>query len=101
MKPVDDKPGRGEIRYWVHIGYGAIYFVKCEVLDIKWDYENEYDVFRCKRLKEIIKTTKVSDVFTIDYAWELQPKIEQAYHLLFMGIFSDNKNFFFQEKAPF
>ena len=104
MKLVDEKPARGETRYWAHLGYGdIIYLIKCEVLDIKWDYDNEYDVFKCKKLKEVVKSPPpgVSQVFTVDFAWELQPTLEQAIHLLFMGIFSGDKDFFFRQRAPF
>lgn len=110
MQYTNSAPSRGETRYWSFIGHGSrpanhdILVLKVKVKDIKWDYENEYDVYYCV-IEEIIVDARgaydIGDNVIVDYAWELQETLRQAQSLMLEVLFEKGVDAFFDSKAPF
>ena len=108
IKLINSKPSRGEIRYWAFAGQSiqgaVIVLLKVKIDNIKWDYENEYDIYYCKALDVIVDSlgdyTKGSSVI-VDYSWQMQKTEEQARLLLIHTVLTKGQQAFFYKDPPF
>lgn len=110
MQYTNSKPGRGETRYWAFVGHGRspskhfIILAEVVVEKIRWDYENDYDIYEC-RFVDIFADSQNSyekgDTTIVDYPWQLQSTLQQAQALTISTLFKQGAEGFLDSTPPF
>jgi hypothetical protein len=102
---IDKKPVEGEERYWSFITpFNEIILLKVEILRYLWDDDNEMYFYKTL-IRDVLydetgEMEKGAETF-IDYHWQLQETLEEAYKLFFITIFDKGISGFTDEDAPF